>query len=89
MGHMILLGLRGWYRSTNRLASKTEGNGGQAGRVLSHVTPDSHPSYYFILLSKPNLILPVSHLSTDLTNEMPSALRLACLSSNLEQRRGT
>lgn len=57
--------------------------------MLSQVTPDSHPSCYFVVLSKPNLILPVSHLSTDLTNEMPSALWLACLRSDLEQRRGS
>lgn len=61
----------------------------QAGRVPSQVTPDSHPSCYFVLLSKPNLILPVSHLSPDLTNEMPSALWLAWLSADLEQHRGT
>lgn len=65
-----------------------QGREKQAGCVLSQVTPDSHPSCYFVLLSKPNLILPVSHLSTDLTNEMPSALWLACLRSDLELRRG-
>lgn len=60
-----------------------------------HVTPDSWPSCYAVLLSKPNFVLPISHtLAPNWQMKRPNikclpTLCLAyCSSSDLEQYRG-
>lgn len=62
--HVILLGHRGWYRSTNRLASKTEGNGGPRERKTSRSCAVSGYNARHSVVQVKLDLANVSHLST-------------------------